>query len=408
MHAGTNALTILGRAYQRKKDLRRVFGKSHAQWLCLALDYLLKLGHPLLYAYCRNLLEESMESIWVRKRFHHECKVWPRQTKIFDGIVDMVHRRMAAVSVALQDANSPIHAKVQSIDVENEQNRQAYLRGEIAQQPPILDMNGYCGRLYDVLCKHFISLVRAYLEMHHYLLQEIRSLQTLVVDYVEQPQNARQRLYDHYISLLYKKIEETYEPVVVESIKVLDEVQKQSISGNFLTQQLDDEIQRIRNYFQLDLNHLSKTKFYMTEDNILVQKFLWVGDLESIPAGRKRKRSDDLKRMAMKDLFRVKPEIRKLVETYAGILKVNIADDGKDDERQQNSLSLLRINERIQKDLKANPTRQAMAAGPPGWLNPTPARTPVQTGFQPPPQRSVQPWQAGTFLLFPPPPGLLH
>lgn len=401
MHAPTNALTILGRGYQRKKDLRRVFGKSHAQWLTLAIDYLLQLGQGLLYAYCCNLRDEHMESTWVCKRFHHECKVWPRQTKIFDGIVDTAHRCMAAVSVALQDANSPLHVKVQNIDVENERNRQAYLHGQIAQPSPILDINGYCGRLFNTLCQHFMSLAKAYLEMHHFLLQEIRSLQALVVDYVEQGQNARQKLYNHYISLLYKKIEETYEPVVVESIKVLDEIQKQSMSGNFLTQELDDEIQRARNYLQLDLNHLAKTKFYMTEDNILVEKLLWVGDLESVPGGRKRQRSDDLKRMAMKELLRVRPEVRKLVETFAGILKVNIAGDDKEEERQQKSLSLLRINERIQKDLQANPTRQAMAAGPPGWLNPTPTSTPVQTGFQPPPQRSVQPWQAGTFL-FPP------
>jgi hypothetical protein len=195
MHPDTRPLTILKRGYTRSKDLQRVFGKSHGEWLPMALGCLRRLGHGVLYTYCRELMYERMELIWVRKRFHHECKVWPSRNEVFDSIVDRIHRHTCALNSIFQDANSTEMEKLQKIDRENEEVFRAVMRGEIPHIQQSLDMKGYISRLLDQLSRTFNALIGSYRELHHHLLHETRCIQTLVVDYVQQTPLARAKLY---------------------------------------------------------------------------------------------------------------------------------------------------------------------------------------------------------------------
>lgn len=399
MHPDTGSLTILKRGYKRNKDLQRVFGKSHGEWLSVALRFLKQLGHGVLYAYCREVMHETMESIWVRKRFHHECKVWPSRNEVFDKIVDRIHRHTSALYTILHDANSTYMEKLQKIDRENEAIFRAVQSGEISDIQQSLDMNGYISRLFHQLIREFNALIGSYKELHHHILHEIRCIQTLVVDYVQQTPLARTRLHGRYGGSLYTKIEEIFEPVIADILQTLEQIRQQFKSAAALTEELDDDIERSRNYLQLDLNHLSKTKSYLSEDNANIENLFWEGELETIPRGREKKKSQTMKRMATKEILRADPAIRTLVDTFLAILSMN-SDDAK---AEEDARSLERVTERIQKDLQANQQRKTQAAGHPGWLLPTPSRTPSRTpeqsgiGYHRPPGNTVPPWQAGKF-----------
>ncbi|KAB5576207.1 hypothetical protein GE09DRAFT_618554 [Coniochaeta sp. 2T2.1] len=339
--AGT--LTGLQRDFMRKKDLRRVFGKSHGEWLRLCLTQLMKLGHGLLHSYCKDLVLERMEYVWVRKRFHHESRLWATRTEAFDKIVN----RLVAQSDKVYDAKKLL------------KGGSAKMRG-VGISPEALDISACAAKL----SREFALFIIIFLEVHHHLLYEIRCTQVLVVDYIQQPQAARQRLHRHYCGSLYTRIEEMIEPVAQHLVQWLQRI-RQEMSG-LVSVDIIDDAGRIQNHLRLDLEHLAKTKFYLSDDNVFVDDLMWTGELETIPRGRNKKKSQTLKRMATKELVRAGEMIRKLVDTFLQIIEMN-SGEAKEEE---DARALERVTERLQRELQTNPQRLARAAGDPRWQHP--------------------------------------
>jgi len=388
------ALTVLNRRFLRMKDLIRVFGRTHGNWLLEALRFMKKLGHGLLHAYCSELMGEKMEFVWVRKRFHQECKVWKVRTRAFDKVLDKINSGRAELSAIWQAIHLPEADKLAKIANHNQLYQEALSRGEnpVGGQ---LDWHTYHFRLRVQFSNAFNSLIMSHRDMHHHLLHEIRCIQTMVVDYVQQALSNRQTLHDRYVGPLYRIIEEDLEPSVQDTISTLDRLRTDLNASGSLSAEDDDTIQRIRTFLQLDLNHLAKSKFFLSEDNVVVDNLLWEGELETIPRGRAKKKSQTMKRMATKELCRAPPVVRRLVDKFLDIIEIN-----KDEARKEDAARTRDgLMDAIKRDMKpVEPRKRGQKGGKPFWLLPTPTESPEPTGAmfaRPGAGRDVRPWQAG-------------
>lgn len=392
VHPDTAGLTVLDRSYTRRKDLTRLFGKSHGNWLLIALTFLRKLGHGLLHAYCRELLHEKMEYRWVRKRFHHECKVWPVRMEAFDKIVEEICNHTSELSRVWDSLNLPEWDRATEMERQNQLYFEECLRN---MQPAgnMLNWDTYHAKLYEQMDQTFNTLIGGYKQLHHHLLHEIRCIQTLVVDFVQQGPFIKGRLHLRYVGQLHAKIEEKFEPVILDMLKTLERIRARFEEAAALTEQINDDMQRIHNHLQMDLNHLVQAKFFLSNNNLFVKGLPWQEEMQTIPRGRAKKKSHTMKRMATKELLKAKPVIRQLVETFLAIIDIN-KDEAKNEEE---SRSYEVLAEKMKQDMKAHPHRRQQAAGHPGWLLPTPSVSPEPTSaaYARPPGNSVPPWQPG-------------
>lgn len=384
------SLTLLSREYVRRKDLQRVFGKSHGEWLTIALESLENLNQGLLTSYCNDLMIERMEKIWVRKRFHHEARVWPHRNERFDRLVSRIDEDAVRLSGFLDKANLPESKKQLAIDEENTANDLAYRRGDQSPRPQ-LDMPTYLAQVSGYITETFYALMASYRELHHHLLHEIRCTQTLVVDYVQQCPLAREHLHRRYGGYLYAQIESTFEPKITFLIAFLSKVHNYFSAAHMLSpgDDIDTALQRHRTYLSLDLTHLQNTKQYLTPESIFPPSFTWTDTLTTIPRGRAYKRSETMKKMATAELLKAPPAVRKLVDTFLHILGLNSLAA----QEQEDAGRLDRVVDKLRREMQANPRRRDVATS---IFTPSPSHTPEATGLpHRPPPNNVRPWHAG-------------
>jgi hypothetical protein len=393
-------LAVLDRQYWRQKDIEDVWGSTRGGWLVQALESLRGLGQALLHSYCRELILEKMEPIWVRKRFHYEFKAWPTRTAAFLRFLDKIRDDTEELHLVWQTFNMSQQDKEIRIDWHNRQYHDARLR-DPEHIGEVLDWDTYHLRLRQQMSKVFAAMLGGYTDLHHHLLHEIRCVQNLAVDYVQQPPSSRAKLHRHYAGQLYRSIERFLEPAVGDYVANLEQLRSMFERGNALPDDVDDEIRRMRNFLQLDLNHLVKSKFFFSDDNVEVEGLDWRGELETVPRGRAKKKSASMKRMATKELLRAPPAVRQLVDKILGIIDVN-KDEAR---REEEALTRDGIMERMQSDMKVvEPWGRKGDDGKPFWLLPTPASSSstasastMKTFVSRPPGATVKPWQAGMF-----------
>lgn len=389
LHPDSASLTVLERLFSRRKDLTRLFGKSHGSWLVAALYFLRKLGHGLLHAYCHELMHEKMEFVWVRKRFHHDCRVWAVRMKAFDKFLEEICEHMSELINVWERLNLSDVDKATNIEKQNQVYYQECVR-DMRPMDNMVDWDTYHLQLHEELEHVFNALMASYKQLHHHLLHEIRCIQTLAVDYVQQRPLNKVKLYMHYVGQLSAKIEETFEPVIQDILNTLEQLRDGFRDASVLTEQADDDLQRMHNLLQMDLNHFAATNVLISEDNVFTNGLSWQEHLETIPRGRAKKKSQTMKRMATKELLKAPPVIRKLVETFLRIIDIN-KDEAKNEEQ---SRSYERLADKMKQDMKANPHRRQMANRYPGWLLPTPSPEPT-TAYARPPGNPVPPWHTG-------------
>jgi hypothetical protein len=380
----TPGLAVLSRGYHRRKDLIRAFGKRDGDYVHQCLRFLRALGAGYLWAYCRALMYENLESVWIRKRLHYDCRTWAARGQVLENLMKDFEDQSNVLWEAFQRVNTPEADKLQIIDQHNQEAHQAFLQGEVPTQP-WLNLSTYNTGLVNDIEREFWKLVVICNEVHQACLFEIRRCQSVVVDYIQQEPDVRQVLYDRYCQGLFNLIEDPWEKVIERLVSALRDLVDVFLKSGALTAMVIDEINRVSTNLILDLNHFGRTKAFLREENIRTGYPSWEGQLETVPRGRAKKLSETMERQATKEFNRAKETVRALVTNFLHILDVPML---KVDQEGRGARAERHIRRRFERVLETTPRPDN-----------TTVRTPEQTGmiYAQPQEVTVRPWVAGKF-----------
>lgn len=352
--------TLLNRQYKRVKEYKRVFGRGEGHWLYLALMKIRFVGNSSLYLYLRELVNDRLEEVWVRKRYHHECKLWPHRNSQLNKLLAKAEARSEELARLFKLVNTTSNEKFAAIQEYNERVLGSR-PGRLQWSEVAMSKHQYLESLLRNLQLAFTELIKAYERIHHHLLTELEYTQSLVVDYVKQTPSSREMLYDRYGYYLYENITNCFEHTLDESMMHLDDLKKLFDATGSLTPEIAADIDRVRTTLQIDRNHFAETKIYLEKDYIGRVEDGWRGKFATVASGRQRNRTAMMEKLAYKDMMQAEEPIKEVVRHIGVILDrhKSVFAVGK---AQDEDLAA-----KMEKDLKVNRERCIKAAGAPGW-----------------------------------------
>lgn len=353
--------TVLNRHYKRLRDFKRIFGKGEGHWLYYALTKLQLVGRGTIHTYLRELVNDRIEHIWVRKRWHHDCRLWSYRNKKLSKLFDAAEDWSRELAKHFKIINGSAMDKTKSVMDYNNRVMGAMVAG-VAGVGQILDMEAYTNMLLQQLDADFNKLIAAYEAVHQHLLVELQHIQSLVVDYVQQKPEDRQTLYDRYGIYFYEQIRDTFEDTLGDALGHLDRLAQLFSNAGGLTPQIEADIKRVRTSLQIDKNHFAQTKVYLQRDYIQRVDEGWRGRFATVPSGRYNRRTKAMEKLAIQEMTQCEEPVQKVIEMFGRILNKHTDLFNNVNKNQEDALTAS-----LQKTLQASRERRVKAAGSPVW-----------------------------------------
>ena len=337
--------------------MKRVFGRGEGHWLHLAINKINRARKPTLYVYLRELVNDRLEEVWTRKRFHHECKMWPVRNKKLSTLVEKSQEQSDDLAAHFTRINESEAEKWAAV---HDHNMKVFGSSPNSGKTAI-SMESYIRSLLKDIQDSFNKLIACYDRIHHHLLVELQHAQSLVIDYVRQPPVARKVLYQRYGYYLYDNIVYCYEWCLDDCIGHLGNLKQLFGNSGGLTPENSADIDRILTSLQVDKNNFTETKAYLHTDYIQRVDDSWRGKFATVPSGRYKQRTAMMEKHAIKEMLQSEKPVRDIVERIGIILgkHKNVYAVSK---RQDEELAA-----KMEKELQANRERCTKASGAPGW-----------------------------------------
>lgn len=356
---------LLGRNYKRLRDLKRIFGDGEGHWLHIALGKLSAAGKTTLYIYLRELVNDRLEHVWIRKRFHHECKVWSHRNDKLDELLDRSQELSDQLASNFQALNVEVLKKDRFITQHNLAAVGAAVAAEDSDEDDnlrLLGIEAFTQTLLQEAEESFDELIGSYENLHHHLLIELQHTQCLVVDYIQQEPNDRKVLYDRYGYYLHELIEQCFEHALDQAIQHLGDLKQLFNDVGGLTPRVRADIDRVRTTLQVDRNNFVECKVYLTSDYIDRVEGGWRGKFATVPSGRYKRRSKFMEKLAIKEMLQSEEAVKGVVEMIGTIL-----DRHKDVFKAVSKPQEENLAATMEAQLQASRDRRTRAAGAPGW-----------------------------------------
>ena len=382
--------SFIVRKYGRTKDYQRHFGVKLGTWLVEALTAFDVYGMATVGRYFRELISVRLESVWVRKRWHLECRLWPRRMDKLNTLLNNRKLRDEKVFQWFELIHRP------------EQEKQAWLmtHNNHALQNNAPDLTVDPSNLDRYLCDRmdsaFFSLVASFQDLHRHFFAEIYTAQKLVVDYLKQPPENRARLHKRYGQRYYELIEGNFEPIIDELLVDLNDLENRLTEAGLMSPSMAADVQGVLVTLHADIGSLAEVKQYLHADYVHRTDDGWRGKFSTIPSGRYVNQAKAFEKLFVREMTYMSDKRRELVEAILDVLQ------DADIPATQDHLPGKGLLEGMDEALKAGHDGRILAGGNSGWSNTqaagiTPTNLASASNLQNIAQAAldVPPWTAG-------------
>ncbi len=294
----------------RHRDKKKIFGDVAARWMAFAYNKLIRARESVLAKYLRDLEDQAIGYLLVRKRWHHHARYWERaRTDLAEAeqILTMGERELVHAVIDFQ---------------QTQEERLVRLATDPTVGPGVIDLETYGRQLQTALASAFKAVLPLYLEVQRLCLMNVQRCHNHIIEYVEMQPVDRVMLHDRYGKYLRLIFQTNYRQTMLDverNLKeLLDTLAKLNIAADdkaYMNETINDLLQRV----QMTLNHILTVIKYLEADPMA--EFLTTDLLyRSVGMHNNRRLLDVSQRAAIREMARAPPPIKAIVEKFLEIL----------------------------------------------------------------------------------------